>query len=86
MSDECNCAVYCRVGTKSQADEQAEKKLEAVRLLQEIGYKVAVAPVNFQGNPESLTQIPCLSDDSAFDEARALLGGDQTLVITGLQR
>lgn len=49
MASECKCAGYARVGTKTQADIQTAKKIEAVRLLQEIGYKVAVAPADFQG-------------------------------------
>ena len=60
MASECKCAGYGRVATKAQAYPQAEKKLEAVRLLQEIGYKVAVAPVDFQGDSDSLKQIPPL--------------------------
>lgn len=87
MSDERKCAVYARFATKEQADPQTEKKLEAVRLLQEIGYKVAVAPVDFKGDTNSLKQIPPLTHRSANDpgleEARALLLGEQTLVITG---
>lgn len=86
MSNEFKCAVYCRVGNKSQADVQTEKKLEAVRLLQEIGYTVAVAPVDFRGDTKILKQIPRISGDPAPEKARALLCGEQTLVITGFQR
>lgn len=87
MASECKCAGYARVGTKAQADIQTTKKIEAVRLLQEIGYKVAVAPVDFQGNSDPLKQIPPLmglaSGNPELEKAFALLCGEQTLVITG---
>lgn len=90
LSNEHKYAVYARFGNLSQADEQTEKKLEAVRLLQEIGCKVAVAPVNFQRDHESVRQIPVLvgfsATDPAVDKARALLSKDLTLVITEIQR
>ena len=66
------------------------KKIEAVRLLQGIGYKVAVAPVDFQGDSDSLKQIPPLaglaSGDPEMEQAFASLCGEQTLVITGTHR
>ena len=90
MASECKCAGYARVGTKAQADIQTTKKIEAVRLLQGIGYKVAVAPVDFQGDSDSLKQIPPLvgltSGDPELEQAFALLCGEQTLVITGTHR
>lgn len=90
MASECKCAGYARVGTKAQADIQTTKKIEAVRLLQEIGYKVAVAPVDFQGNSDPLKQIPPLmglaSGNPELEKAFALLCGEQTLVITGTHR
>jgi len=90
LASECKCAGYARVGTKAQADIQTTKKIEAVRLLQEIGYKVAVAPVDFQGNSDSLKQIPPLmglaSGNPELEKAFALLCGEQTLVITGTHR
>lgn len=90
MASECKCAGYARVGTKTQADIQTTKKIEAVRLLQEIGYKVAVAPVDFQGDSDSLKQIPPLvgldSGDPELEQAFALLCGEQTLLITGTHR
>ena len=90
MASECKCAGYGRVATKAQAYPQAEKKLEAVRLLQEIGYKVAVAPVDFQGDSDSLKKIPPLvgltSGDPEMEQAFALLCGEQTLVITETHR
>lgn len=90
MASECKCAGYARVGTKTQADIQTAKKIEAVRLLQEFGYKVAVAPADFQGDSDSLKQIPPLVGltfgDPELEQAFALLCGEQTLVITGTQR
>lgn len=87
MTDNNKIAAYARVGTRMQANPQTEKKLEAVRLLQEIGYTVAVAPVEYTGNISQTKQLPVIaglsSGDPEMEIARSLLSADQTLVITG---
>ena len=86
MADQCNCGVYARVGTREQAEPLIEKKLEAVLLLQKLGYKVAVAPVDFSGGSDGITLLPSIiglaRNELAMDLARSILFGDHTLVIT----
>ena len=87
MADQCNCGVYARVGTREQAEPLIEKKLEAVLLLQKLGYKVAVAPVDFSGGSDGITLLPSIiglaRNAPAMDLARSILFGEHTLVITG---
>ena len=89
MADQCKYGVYARVGTREQADPMMTKKLEAVRMLQEIGYKVAVAPVNYSGNSKDITPLPSMiglpPNDPAMEIARSALFGDHTLVINGME-
>lgn len=89
MTDQCNCGVYFRVGTQEQADPLIKQKLEAVHMLQELGYKVAVAPVGFSGGKDGITPLPSIiglaENDPAIDQARSILFGDHPLVINGME-
>lgn len=53
MAKDKKCAGYVRFATRSQADPETEKKLETVKLLQEIGYCVAVAPDDYDGDQKN---------------------------------
>lgn len=89
MENEFKCAVYARFATKAQADEGTARKLKAVQMLQNIGYKVAVAPLRFDGDNAKLTQLPPIKDwsesDKELDHIWELLHDDVTLVITGME-
>ncbi len=87
MTGESKCAVYARVGTEGQTNTELEQKLEAIQLLQEIGYQVAVAPVSFSGAKNEIKQVPTLKGLSScspeMKQARDMLRGEYTLVING---
>lgn len=87
MTNEQACTGYARFATRNQTDSETEKKLDAVRLLQEIGYKVAVAPADFDGDQKKLQNLPLIMghplDDCVCDRIRSLIGGDKMLVICG---
>lgn len=89
MSDEQKCVVYARFATRAQADENTARKLKAVRMLQQAGYKLAVAPVNFDGDNGKLTLLPSMtewtSSDQKLDQIWELLRDDVTLVIAGME-
>lgn len=89
MADQCKYGIYARVGTREQADPMMEQKLEAVRMLQENGCKVAVAPVNYSGSKKYITPLPSIIDlsesDPAMETVRLALFGDHTLVINGME-
>lgn len=86
MAKDKECAGYARFATRSQADPETVKKLEAVKLLQEIGYCVAVAPEDFDGDQRKLQNLPLIIghplDDCVCDEVRSLIAGDKMLVIS----
>lgn len=87
MANDKKCAGYVRFATRSQADPETEKKLEAVKLLQENGYCVAVAPDGYDGDQKKLQNLPHITgqalDDSVCDQIRSLIRGDKMLVISG---
>ena len=87
MAKDKKCVGYARFATRSQADPETEKKLEAEKLLQEIGYRVAVAPEDFDGDQKKLQELPLIMghplDDCVCDQVRSLISGDKMLVICG---
>lgn len=87
MAKDKKCAGYVRFATHSQADPETEKKLETIKLLQEIGYRVAVAPEDFDGDQKKLQKLPLITgqplDDCVCDRVRSLISGDKMLVICG---
>ena len=87
MAKDNTFAGYARFATRSQADPETEKKLETIKLLQEIGYYVAVAPDDFDGDQKKLQTLPLITgqapDDGVRDQVRSLIRGDKMLVICG---
>lgn len=87
MAKDNTCAGYARFATRSQADPETEKKLETIKLLQEIGYSVAVAPEDFDGDQKKLQNLPLITsqtpDDGVCDQFWSLIRGDKMLVISG---
>lgn len=87
MAKDDTFAGYARFATRSQADPETEKKLETIKLLQEIGYCVAVAPDDFDGDQKKLQNLPQITgqvlDDSVCDQIRSLIRGEKMLVISG---
>lgn len=88
MAKDNTCAGYARFATRCQADPETEKKLETIKLLQEIGYCVAVAPEDFDGDQRKLQKLPLITgqtpDDGVRDQVRFLIRGDKMLVISGM--
>ena len=87
MAKDNTLAGYARFATRRQADPETEKKLETIKLLQDIGYCVAVAPEDFDGDQKKLQNLPLITgqalDDSVCDQVRFLIRGDKMMVISG---
>ena len=90
MDNESKSYGYVRVATFDQADPELKQQIGAICLLQSLGYCVALAPKDFDGNERKLNILPIIADLEADSpvllETKKLLQAESMLVIKGFSK